>query len=61
METLLSASGREMTQTSLFFDKMLRSAPSEPEKDYALICEAWREACDADWIWLFLLDSTLRL
>jgi nitrite reductase/ring-hydroxylating ferredoxin subunit len=42
-----------------FFDRILTSAPSQPETDYVLLCEAWKEASEAGWIWLFLVDSTL--
>jgi hypothetical protein len=51
--------GEERKKYWDFFSKILTTVPSLPEEDYAVLCGAWKEALKADWIWLFLLDSSL--
>ena len=43
---------------SAFFETILTHTPSSPEKDYRELCESWRKATGADWIWLWLIHDT---
>lgn len=40
-----------------FIADMLSWRPFNPEQDYLRICQAWRTATHADWVWLWLMDS----
>lgn len=49
----------EWERYGFFLESILTSPAAELEKNYSILCEAWKNACDAVWVWLFLLDNSL--
>lgn len=40
-----------------FHARLLSHAPVSPIQDFPEICDAWREATDADWVWMWMYND----